>query len=125
MGDIAGIPRRAIILAIALLTAEALWVLRAAFAHRPNLLSLAVFAATAVPVLVAAIWRTGAAKVLGALGRSALAVGVGYAVGVPVIVVWIQHQAWATAWQDWSLATITILVFGIACLVLGRAVRAK
>jgi len=95
----------------------------AAVAHRAMLLPFAVFAATAVPVLVAAVWRTGAARVLGALGRSALAVGVGYAVGVPVIVVWLQRHTWATAWQDWSLATITILVFGGACLLLERAVE--
>ena len=50
------------------------------------------------------ILRGGAAKVLNALARNTLCVAAGYVTGVPVIVV---------------------LIFGVACVLLGRAVRAR
>ncbi len=100
--DIADIPRRALILALAVLTAEALWVLWAVVARQQLWLPVTVFVASAVPVLAAMVLRGGAAKVFGALARSALAVAAGDLIGVPVYVVWIKHVSWVTAWQDWS-----------------------
>ena len=125
MGDIAGIPRRAFIIALAVLTAEVLWVLWAVLALQPLWPSLTVFVATVAPVLVAMFLRGGAAMVLDALARSALSVAAGYVIGVPVYVVWIKHVSWAAAWQDWSPVVIAVLIFGVACLLLGRVFRAR
>jgi hypothetical protein len=46
-------------------------------------------------------------------------------IGVPVIVVWLQHETRATVRQDWSPAVIAVLIFGVACLLLECAVRAR
>ncbi len=118
------LPRRIFGLAVAVLTAEVVWLLAAAAWHHAIWLPVAVFGATVLPVGGALVAGPGAsARALVALGRGALAIALGDVIGVPVYFVGIKHHTWAAAWRDWSTPVVLTLVFGLVCLMLGSATR--